>query len=164
MEDELIQFPHLQKALEECIIELRNAYQDNLIDSDRIASGGLLNSVEIVTTFGNQYFAVGLKLADYWKYVEYDTKPHFPPPSAILDWIKVKPILPTPDKNGKLPTPEQLAFLIGRKIAKVGTKGSHDLKKAEDQLRDMVEEKIEKALDEDVNVWIGMATLTFFQK
>lgn len=164
MEDELIQFPHLQKALEECIIELRNAYQDNLITSDRIASGELLNSIEIVTSFEGQDYWVGLELADYWKYVEYDTRPHFPPPSAILNWIKVKPILPTPDKNGKLPTPEQLAFLISRKISEVGTTGSHDLKKAEEQLMSMVEEKIEKALDEDVNAWIGNAMIKFFEK
>ena len=34
----------------------------------------------------------------------------------------MKPVLPRPGRNGKLPSTEQLAYLIGRKISKVGTK------------------------------------------
>ena len=65
-----------------------------------------------------------MSFADYWKWAEYGRKPgKFPPIEKIKEWIKVKPILPRPT-DGKLPTENQLAFLIARKIATKGTKGS----------------------------------------
>jgi hypothetical protein len=86
------------------------------------ASGDLSNSIKGIVKQNGKYIVISIQLQDYWKYVEYGTKPHFPPLDAIKKWISVKPVLPRPLKNGKLPTTNQLAYLIGRKISKVGTK------------------------------------------
>ncbi|MCD8080774.1 MAG: hypothetical protein LUF04_10325 [Bacteroides sp.] len=68
-----------------------------------------------------------LLLRDYWKYIESGRKAgSFPPVSAMEEWIKKRNIVPQPFTlpNGKqkIPTNNQLAFLIGRKIAKEGIK------------------------------------------
>jgi hypothetical protein len=49
----------------------------------------------------------------YGVFVEKGTRPHFPPPSALVRWARLK--LGAAD-------PERAAFLIARKIARVGTK------------------------------------------
>jgi hypothetical protein len=147
---ELIKFPNLQMVMEEYISELKKQYEDNLLDNEHVATWDLVGNIEIITHFeGNDYW-VGFNLEDYWKYVEYDTRPHFPPVDALLKWIKVKPVLPYPNKNGKLPTPNQLAYLIGNKINQFGTKGTHDLAEANKTVYAKYEELITLALEEDV--------------
>ena len=109
--DELLNTENLQAVLMEYGVAVRNLYQDRLILHDRIATGDLLNSVEVHVEHNGGTYEVQLDLAEYWRYVEMDTEPHWPPPSAILKWIRAKPVLPRPLKNGKLPTPEQLALI-----------------------------------------------------
>ncbi len=149
-EDTLIAFDNLKRVLEEYGNLVRNSYQDALIRSNSIASGELLNSVEFEVQQGERRFSVVLNLLDYWQYVEEGTKPHWPPSSAILKWIEAKPVLPRPDKNGKLPTPKQLAYLIGRKIAREGTKGTHALSRTLEAVNAEYMEKIVEALAQDV--------------
>ena len=67
-------------------------------------------------------YHITITLPEYAAYLNDGTKPHWPPVDKIREWIKVKPVLPRPGRNGKLPSTEQLAYLIGRKISKVGTK------------------------------------------
>lgn len=145
-----IKFPNLQAVLQDYIEELKIEYENNLLDSDRVASWDLINNIEIVTSFEGYDYWVGFNLKDYWKYVEYGTKPHFPPVDALLRWIEIKPVLPYPNSKGKLPTPKQLAYLIGRKISEVGTEGSHDLAEANKTIHQKYEELIQMALDEDI--------------
>lgn len=152
--DELINTENLRAVLEEYGTAVRNLYQDRLILHDRIATGELLNSVETRVEYNGTAYEVKMDLADYWRYVEMDTKPHWPPPSAILAWIKAKPVLPRPLKNGKLPTPEQLAFLIGRKIAVFGTKGQPDLTDSVEDMNKAFQERIAAALAKDVGSYI----------
>ena len=83
-----------------------------------------------------------------------DTEPHWPPPSAILKWIMAKPVLPRPMKNGKLPTPQQLAFLIGRKIAVFGTEGIPDLTDSVQDMNTAFRERIAEALAADMGGYI----------
>lgn len=162
MRDELINFNNLKMVLEEYINEVKREYENNLLDNNHPASWNLINNIEIWVDFCERKFSVGLNLEDYWKYVEYDTKPHFPPVNKILEWIKVKPILPYPNKNGKLPTPNQLAYLIGRKIDTVGTTGTHDLGTANDTTYNRYKQLIEMALAEDVNEHIdGIVALLY---
>lgn len=150
--------------MEEYINELKIQYENNLLDSDRVASWDLINTIEIVTSFEEQDYWVGFNLQDYWKYVEYDTKPHFPPVNALIRWIEIKPVLPKPMANGKLPTPKQLAYLIGRKISEVGTKGSHDLAEANKTVHQKYEELIQMALDEDITEHIDGIMKVLFVK
>jgi hypothetical protein len=95
-----------------------------------------------------------MRLMDYWRYIEMDTVPHWPPRDAILKWIQVKPVLPRPMKNGKLPTPEQLAFLISRKIAVFGTTGIPDLTDSVEDMDRQFAERIAAALAQDVGNYI----------
>lgn len=144
----MIEFKHLEKALKDYADAIRDQYKDNLERDNRRATGNLITSVNSKVIVNGNEFEIELQLADYWKYVEWDTKPHIPPYNKILEWVKVKPILPTPMKNGKLPTEEQLAWMITDKIRREGTEGTYDL---EDALEEVdYESIIEEALDKDV--------------
>lgn len=130
--DKLLTFKHLIEALEGYTNNVRLVLKGKISDEDKIASGHLLNSINTRLEYNDQAFEVLLDIAGYWKYIESGRKKYgkhkngewpkgaFPPVNAILEWIKVKPILPRPMKNGKLPTDKQLAYLISRKIAVEG--------------------------------------------
>ncbi len=150
--DKLIDLPHVQAVMEEMAIAIRNEYQDNLIRNDRIASGDLLNNIEYEITRGDFTYTIYVKMRDYWYYVENGRKAgKWPPIDNILNWIRVKPVLPRPNAEGKLPTPQQLAFLIARKIGEEGTEGTQDLRKATDTIWDTFEDRLYEAIDEDVD-------------
>lgn len=150
--DKLIDLPHVQAVMEEMAIAIRNEYQDNLIRNDRIASGDLLNNIEYEITRGDFTYTIYVKMKDYWYYVENGRKAgKWPPIDNILNWIRVKPVLPRPNAKGKLPTPQQLAFLIARKIGEEGTQGTQDLRKATDTIWDTFEDRLYEAIDEDVD-------------
>ena len=101
-------------------LEFLGQYRRKLMDDNKRATGQLINDTAYVVEYDGRYLIVSLNLPDEWKYVEYGRKPgKFPPINAIRQWIRVKPILPRPYK-GKVPTENQLAYLIGRKIAKDG--------------------------------------------
>ena len=110
-------------------------------------TGSLANTASYMTKFDGRYLTISLNLQDYWKYVEDGTKPHFPPIEDILQWIKVKPVLPR-KRNGKLPTQKQLAYLISRKISKVGTKAYKPLNKAMSIFK--LQQKVLKALSQEL--------------
>ena len=147
-----MEFEHLKAVLERYAIDVKNAYQENLRDDGAIASGELINGVNYILDFKGTRFEVSLRLEEYWKYVEYGrkTKSKFPPPSAIRKWIEVKPILPRPMKNGKLPTLEQLTYLISRKIAEVGIRPRNVLANTLEDINQEYDDKISEALTQDL--------------
>ena len=53
--------------------------------------------------------------------------------------------------NGKLPTEQQLAYLIGRKIAQDGIAGTYDLANAQETAKSEFENEIQEALKADYN-------------
>lgn len=145
----MIEFKNLQEALAQYAQAIADKYKTNLESSGRRATGQLITSVNTVVVVNENEFAIDLNLEDYWKYVEEGRGAgKFPPPDKILEWIRVKPILPTPLANGKLPTEQQLAFLIGRKIANEGFEGTHDLQHTMEEVD--YEEIITDALDKDI--------------
>lgn len=146
----MIEFKNVQAVLEELGKAIKLRYQENLIESDRKASYNLIESIQYHTVINGTEFAIDLEMADYWKYVEDDTRPHWPPVDKILEWVRIKPLLPNPDSSGKLPTEKQLAFLISRKISEVGTTGSHDLERTLQEIEYDWEERIMEALDQDI--------------
>lgn len=165
---ELLNFENLADVLQEFAVELREQYKDNLAGNGHIASRTLFDSVdEHVTIDGTQYL-VQLSLEEYWKYVENDTPAHWPPKDAILRWIQIKPILPRPDANGRIPSPQSLAFLIGRAMAgqspnqanlknpNGGTTGTHDLEHAKDDTLARFKERITRAMAEDLGQYIKL--------
>lgn len=145
----MIEFKHLEKALKDYADAISEGYKENLSKSGRRATGNLITSINSKVNVDGNEFEIELQLADYWYYVENGRSAGgFPPIDKILEWIRVKPILPHPDSRGKLPTENQLAFLIGRKIANEGFDGSNDL---ENTLKEVdYETIIEEALDKDV--------------
>lgn len=156
MNDLEIKWDNLYKVLNDYAVEFRNALQDSYIEDDRLASGELINSCEYIIEKDNISISVSIQIADYYKYIESGTKPHWPPVDAMLNYVKVKPILPRPDSRGKLPTPEQLAYLIGRKISQVGTEGTNNFHKTAEQVNEkylpLIEEAITKDVDETATV------------
>lgn len=149
--DELLNLDNVRQVLEDYAAEVRTLYKDRLMRNDRVASGALLNSVQCRVEVDGRAFEVKMTLEDYWKYVEYDTRPHWPPVSAIQRWIEIKPVIPRPDANGRIPTPKQLAYLISRKISRVGTTGSHDLRDTTQEVNARYRERLQEALAQDVS-------------
>ena len=160
--EEIVRWSNLQKVLGEYGEALRNEYQDNLIRDNKIASGKLLNSVEYEVQFDERAIWLQFRLEDYYKWVENGRGPgKFPPPDKILEWIRIKPVIPD-NRTGKLPTEQQLSFLIGRKIAEEGIKPGNQLHKAIETEYENWEERIDEAIALDVEEAIDIIFSSFF--
>lgn len=149
-ENTLNEFPKVAEVLERYGKEFIELYKLNLVQSGRPASGKLAESLSYHVNLGTNVYAVDISLLEYWKYIENGTRPHFPPVSAIREWIRVKPVIPRPFENGKLPTESQLAFLIARKISRVGTEGINDFQRANDEVFARMEMSLAEAVTEDL--------------
>ena len=137
-------------TLDEYAEKAKELYKRKLTDKGINASYKLLNSVETTVKRGDDTFTVSINLEDYWIYVENGRGPgKFPPIDKILEWIRVKPVIPYTDSRGRLPTEEQLAFLIARKIANDGTEGRNVLFETVDELNRYYLPLLQKALDDD---------------
>ena len=148
----MIEFKNLQKVLNEYANEVKEMYQYRLNEGNSIASGELINSVRYILQRNDKAFEVSLSLLEYWKYVEYGRRAgaKFPPFPAIRKWIEIKPILPRPMSNGKLPTLNQLTYLISRKIAIDGIAPKNYLKKTLEEVNKEYDDKISEALTLDL--------------
>ena len=159
---ELIDLSELQKVLQDLANDIRDNYKEHLQFNDRYTEKGvpsgysqrLIESVKTQVVVGDNAYEVTMTLNDYWKYVEDDTRPHFPPVNKLLEWVNIKPVLPRPGRNGRIPSPQSLAYLIGRAISRHGTKGSHDLDKVKDGVIPWYKEKIADALGHDMENYI----------
>jgi hypothetical protein len=77
-----------------------------------------------------------------------------PPVSAILDWMRLKPIKLRDKESGKFQKPtealkRQVAFLIARKIGRDGIKGWHAFDYAMENIWDEYEAKLVEAFGKD---------------
>lgn len=145
-------FENLTKVLNDFGKFLVEEYKDNLILNDKNASDELYNSVKYIVDTGTRgRIELNLSLAHYWKYIEQGRKPgKFPPISAIERWIEIKPVIPRPMKNGKLPTTQQLTYLISRKIAIEGIEPQHLLQQSVNSVMDSMMEFITEAITKDL--------------
>lgn len=106
------------------ISQIADIYRYHL--KDRKASGKLEDFTTDVEIDENK-FRIIFNLEEYWKYVEYGRGPgKMPPISKIEEWIRIKPIVPNA-VDGKVPDTRQLAFMIARKIGRVGTPAFYPL-------------------------------------
>ena len=147
-------FANVEEVLGRLAEDLSENYKSALLQSDRVASRKLYQSVRTQVVFGLNSWDVQMSLEDYWKYVENDTLPHWPPRDKILQWILIKPVIPRPDARGKIPTPQQLSYLISRKIARFGTEGSHDLERTVDKMLPQYMEELSQALQKDATAYV----------
>lgn len=166
---EEIKFENLEKVLRDFAKDIRQNYKEHLSYHEHFTRLGsdrrLIDSVQEIVEFDNNRFVVSLNLNQYWKYVEegiygagnHDSPYKNPGMKAypfIKKWVQIKPIAPRPGKNGKLPSPASLAFLITRSIAKNGTEGTHDLAVTKENVLAWYEDKIREALREDTKNYI----------
>lgn len=145
------EFNNVESVLNDFGKYLVEEYKEQLILNDVNASDGLYNSVSYIFNKNGGTFEVSLELMDYWKYVENGRKAgKWPPISKIKDWIEIKPVLPRPMANGKLPTTNQLAFLIARKIGLEGIAPRPLLQRSVDNVWEVFEEFIAEAFAKDL--------------
>jgi len=160
MEEITLKYNNLISSLNLFINDFMNTYKSLLIRDGKKASGNLIKSIGNVNiTFQNGQINGEISLASYWKYVEYGRRPgKFPPPDSILDWVKIKPVIPRPNNN--IPTSQnQLAFLIGRKIAREGIKPGNQFNEALEITWKKWENNISSAISTDINEIIQNITL-----
>lgn len=158
MED-LFELTELHKVLQDYAKEAEEIYKYQIALGRHNASRTLTDTIKSNVVVGEQSYEVTLTLQDYWKYIEGGRKPgKFPPVGAILKWISVKPVIPRPDKNGRIPSPKSLAFLIGRKIEQEGIEPFPALKTTQEELDKIFHERLSEALGHDVTNYIRKIT------
>lgn len=165
--DELIDLTELQKVLKEYARDARELYKYQISLGGKNASRKLIDSVNSQVIVNDKEYEVILKLQHYWKYIEGGRKgtessppgaeysAGFPPVGVLIKWIQVKPILPRPDANGRLPSPKQLAYLIGRKIEREGIAPFPALKTTQEELDKIYHDKLSAALGHDISNYIS---------
>lgn len=160
METNTLTFNNLEKALTDFLNDFVSTYKSLLIRDNKKASGDLINSIKALNIeFNTTKYTGSISLKNYWKYVEYGRKPgKFPPPKKILNWVKVKKILPKPIKGIK-PTEKQLAFLISRKIARDGIKPGNQFSEALNLVWTKYEKTISDAITKDLSETIDIIKL-----
>ena len=144
-------FNHLADVLDKYGAAVCEAYRKELAAKGKNAASALSGSVRYIVKRETAIYAVDLSLADYWKYVEYGRGPgKFPPPDKIPEWVRIKPVIPRPMENGKLPTDKQLAYLIGRKIAREGIEPTPALSTASASVYETFLARIGEAITADL--------------
>ena len=137
--------------------QIAQVYRDKMMNAGYDLNGELMKFTW-VTEYNGNLFQLYFNLPDYWQYAEYGRRPgRFPPPDEILKWIQVKRIVPS-SHSGKIPTTNQLVYLISRKIALKGTQGKHLLQQTVDETYDtlvdrlveVIADKIENELEKDI--------------
>lgn len=149
-------YEHLADTLQLWGEIVAEEYKNKLDNEGITASGNLANSVKMVYNENGVLFEVSLSLADYWKNIEDGRGPTKNDGDGavrrnILEWIRVKPVIPRPMENGKLPTEAQLAYLISRKIHTLGYEGKQPLKRTMDELREEIVKDIKVAVEKDLS-------------
>ena len=159
MAEELIEFSRTEAVLMQLAEDVRKGYIANLVRSGHPTAYGqdrLTDTITATVTVDGHSFSATLRMNKYWEYVEEGTGPargrekYWPKSSAIARWVEIKPVIPRPDANGRIPTPKQLTYLISRKIHDKGITGTHDLAKAKEEVIPQYYERIQEALTADV--------------
>lgn len=164
METDTLTFPNIERVLREYAESAGDTYRSYMQLGGKDASGELSQSAKAELRVDGGHFEVVMHLAEYWKWVEQGRKAgKFPPPDKIRQWIEVKPVIPRPMKNGKLPKIQQLAYLIGRKIATVGIKPTPVLELTVKELNERFMVQINEALRQDVTYMMKASIKSAFE-
>lgn len=129
---------------------LSDVYRSLLTINDAVASGQLRDfstKVELSDT----ELKIIYNLSFYWQWVEEGRPPstaHKPPPlqPSILQWIKDKNIHAS-EVDGRIPSDEQLSWMITRKIHQKGYSGRPMLKKSLQDGKPIIEQMCGIAAD-----------------
>lgn len=154
MED-WIRFDNVINVMGQYGNDVVNTYRQSLEDNDKKASGNLISSIGYDIQIDGNHLRCELNMADYYYYVENGRKAgKFPPPDKILEWIQVKPVKPY-EKNGRIPTEKQLAYLIGKKISEEGIKPSPILEATLNILNEKYMPLFHEAVQKDIGDMAG---------
>lgn len=139
--------------------EIADYYKNLMKEADYNPADPLMNFTW-TTEYNGSLFQIYFNLPEYWYYAENGRKPgKFPPPDKILHWVQFKKLVPRPGRDGKIPTTNQLVYLISRKIALKGTEGKHLLQQTIDEtydtlvdnLVDAITNQLEKEITQDID-------------
>lgn len=120
---------NLENKLVEVSEYVAERYKQSLNSGDINASYELFNSISVEVIKETNKLTASISLLDYWKWIENGRTPgKFPNLTALINWVKVKNL---PIK-GKIKTPEQIAYVIGRHIQRNGIKAKPILAEAND--------------------------------
>lgn len=123
--------------------QIADIYRKKMDAADYNKQGDLYN-FKWTTEWKGNLFEVNFDLPLYFPFAENGRRPgKFPPPDVILKWVQFKRIVPRPGRDGKVPSTNQLVYLISRKIATKGTEGKHLFEKTlDDQNLDNLANKL----------------------
>lgn len=184
MAEDSLKFDNLIRVLEEYGKEAEALYKAKLTEgrppygTKNTTERTLLNSVKWGMKVGDRSYEVTLELAEYWKYVEGGLQGHdtsyygavYPAVqrrdgmtlrNAIRRWIDIKPVNPLPGRNNKIPTKDQLAYLIGRKIAMMGIEPFPALSRTVEELNVRYSGRIAEAVTKDVAAFMPILFRSF---
>ena len=129
--------------------------------TNAVASGTLEKSLKYRLKIKGKEINVSVyakgKASEYFLARENGRRPGKQPPvSAILDWMRLKPIKLRDKESGKFKKSteelkKQVAFLIARKIGRDGIKGWHAFDYAFENIWDEYEAKVVEAYGKDFN-------------
>lgn len=146
---------HLEQCLMDYCNDVKRLYTQNLEADGRRATGNLINSIDVNVNALGLDLVVTISVLDYWQYTENGRGAgKWPPRDKILEWVRVKG-LPTRENSGYggLPTEQQLAFLIQRKIGREGYQGKPSLANTMEELNSIYKEKFQLAIQQDFNIF-----------
>ena len=137
---------NLKKCLEEYSMYLLQAARNNMPTYYE-----LKDNIKFVMNMNGNFYEIIFNAPAYWKYANDGRRPgKMPPVNVIADWVKRRNITPYALKNGRLPTTDQLAFMIAKKIGRDGTTGIHFLEKSVTEAENYFVSKISDAITEDI--------------
>ena len=148
-----MKFSRTESLLNSFAQTIVNRYRDKISE---YASGKLYKTIDYTITSKSDSYLVTINLEAYWVFIDKGRRAgaKMPPVSAIENWIKVRKILPRPVtlKSGKqrVPTVQQLAYVIARSIAKNGISPRPFMRESiEDTMNDF-KSKLSAAVRDDV--------------
>ena len=139
--------------------QIADIYRKKMDAADYNKQGELYN-FKWTTEWKDNLFEVYFDLPSYFPFAENGRRPgKFPPPDAILKWVQFKRLVPRPGRDGKVPSTNQLVYLISRKIATKGTEGKHLFEKTLDDqnldnLADNLVELITAEFEKEIEKYI----------
>lgn len=164
-----MEFPKTNAVLEDFGNDFVELVLQEIQDKDGVATGEMYNTLGWKIEETENGLTLFLTHTDYFHYWNDGTRPHWPPQEPIENWVRAKGIEGRPMRvvrtwkwvtkdgvehtNGKevtiLPTVQQIAFLVRRKISLEGTEPRSAFEAAYDALIGFYEPKIIEAFTED---------------
>lgn len=150
-------YPNTIRFLNNFCREFNSRLRDKLTNVDINASYNLYNSIDthVITESPSGerlHYRIAVNLEDYWYYVENGRRAgsRFPPLDDIRHWVQIKPVPPVEDYTGRIPTEDQLVYLIGRKIQRDGIDPYPFMEQSIDEALERFYTDAVKSLEDDV--------------